>query len=159
MFLYVNTPGARSFVVNTFGELAKSFEKLTRNESYQISILNPSSPGKYDMILHFVYEPISGGRFVRGYIFKNPTGIVYCRPTLESTSLLAMGLFSPLMSAQQEPLVKERMPISDFFPQDFLKSEHIPLGVPLPATDLDSYETLTARADAFFMPPPKTASD
>lgn len=155
MFLIVNAPGTRSVIVDTFEQLAK----LKFNGSKVIAnLLAPFQTARYDLILTYIHEPVSGHIYLKGEIINNPSGLLFrdfqnIRPPKNVTSDPFYAL-SGLFEASLPRYVGKRYNIADFFPDDFVVNGHIPIDCEIPKTILDNWDELIPVLDTFFFVSP-----
>lgn len=105
--------------------------------AFQVTILNTGESGVYDMVLELTVEPVSKNRYLKGYIYKNPT----------NESLVSTPLSLILQSVK---LPSTKYDISQCFSPADLVNGYIPISKDLPSTILDDYERLTKELDKFF---------
>jgi hypothetical protein len=147
MFLYVNKQNEqRNLLFSNFKMLIKNLVQI-EGGTYVFSLLNPDSSGKYDLVMEFIKEQVSGNRFVKGFLIENPKNISYFR-SIESDPLF--GLMA--LTGSRNTYNGKKLHIQTFFSDSYLVNGYIPLAGDVPTTLLDNYDELTRRLQKFFAP-------
>jgi hypothetical protein len=144
MYLYVNPVGYRHWIVEKFSDLdlAKLFKD---GMMFKLSILDPVSPGKYDIILEYHQEKVSKERYFTGFIIKNPDNRDYFKQNAAMDGIF--GLMSSLTRETETKYTGKRYPIAPLFPDNINNYVSVNFGKP---RLLDDHKLLTEELDAFF---------
>lgn len=148
MYLLVNPIGThRHMLLETFQDVTRlSMKHYKSGTKFQFSILKPGHPGKYDLVLEYFRESITGSEFLKGYITVNE----------ENHKLVGCGDLSGLMITMfTPPTTKKKVDIIEFFENADLANGYIPKDN-VPPSILDDFDELTRELDKMLLKPTNT---
>lgn len=145
MFLFINPEGTRHILFEKFSGFSTTrCDKMKSGSSFRISILNPGTTGKYDLVLTYIRESVSGKEYYKGVIIHNPQNTDY--PEFRSTTEDPMvTLFNSLSPKKYSGM---QVDIVQFFP-DHAVNGHIPKEG-IPESIMDDYTALKEFLDEKF---------
>jgi hypothetical protein len=149
MFLIVNPEGCRHMVLKSFQDIAKlNMSKLESGTVLPIPIIDVNNPGKYDLVLTYIRESVSGTEYLKGVIIGNPNNTSYDNVRSRSAPV---SLFSLAAEGYRNKYKGVKYDIVDFFPADMIVNGHIPMKKAASThTALDNWDELMSVLNEAF---------
>lgn len=122
MFLIINPEGSRHVVLDSFQEIAKlKMSKIESGTVFSVPIINTNDSGKYDLVLTYIRESVSGNEYFKGFIIFNPKNESYVDiPSRSPSSLFNIPTYKPKYKGV-------RFDITTLFPAAMLVNGYIPI--------------------------------
>lgn len=81
-------------LLQSFQDLAKlKMSQLESGTAFSIPIIDVNNPGKYDLVLTYIRESVSGNEYLKGFIISNPKNVNYI--DIPSRSALSVLFTAP----------------------------------------------------------------
>ena len=143
MYLYVNPPGTRHQLFDTFSRV---IEVNFSDATYRFSILSTENIGKYDLLISHVTDRVSKNKYIKAEIVENEKNIYRLASSIEKLN----QLFETFLGTPPPSPEEKRFQVLSLFPENILVNGYFLVGTKVPPSVLDNFEELTKTLDLFF---------
>jgi len=133
-------------ILKSFQDIANlNMSKLESGTTIPITIVDVNNPGKYDLILTYIRESVSGTEYFKGVIISNPNNESFDTGGSRSAPVNLFNLYRPTYKGR-------KLDIVTLFPADILVKGHIPMkSIAGVDTVLNHWDKLTALLNETFI--------
>lgn len=142
--MFVSAEPTRPLVILSVAKLLQL--KFPENRTYRFYIVDEGKTGSYDLLVEFLQEPVTGGKYVKLWIVQGGD------PATHQLRMIS-PIFGPLAGAD-----KKRFNALSLMPAEALVNGYLSCTAGVPSTALDNYDALKTVLDEYFKPAAAGAS-